>query len=273
MDKRQASVLGVAIAATLGAGAADAATYVATLKSDLSYSNNGTSSAFLGSSTATWSYDDVTNQLTQTGGTFNARFNITPTTTLFRHSITGLVIGNGAAATASTYTCAEGGFGGTVGASLCGNYNFGANFTNESTVSWGPGTATARTMGGDDGAIGPQQQLNAYDGFTQVSWVGTTLILSQRGLRAAADQFAVRHVAGQLQLRLQVDTRRGSAGRWRARPGRRVAVRLGARPARRGAPSAQGLTPGLAIRRLLSNSSGQENPATRRGFSFMRPVE
>ena len=127
--------------------------------------------------------------LTQTGGTFNARFNITPSTTLFRHSITGLVIGAGGAATATTYTCTEGNFGPGVGASLCGNYNFGANFTNESSTSWGPGIAVARTMGGDDMAVGVQQQLNgligAYDTFTQTSFDGTTLVLSNASCTSA----------------------------------------------------------------------------------------
>jgi hypothetical protein len=184
--KKQLNALGVAIAATLGATAADATTYTATLKVDASFSGNGSSPGNLNSSTATWSYDDATGLLTQTGGTFNVRFTIVPTTTLFRHSITGLVIGNSAAASASTYTCTEGNFGGNVGASLCGNYNFGANYLNESTVTWGPGTATARTIGGDDMALGPQQSITAYDGFSLVSWVGTTLTLSNAVCNPAA---------------------------------------------------------------------------------------
>jgi len=175
---RNASALAAAIAATLGVSAVDAATYTATLTSVTSYSGSGSSAGNITSSTATFEYDDVTTLLSQTGGTFNVRFTITPTTTLFRHSITGLVIGDGAAAAASTYACTEGNFGGNVGASLCGNYNFGGNFANESTVTWGPGTATARTTGGDDMALGPQQSLAAYNAFNELSWVGTTLTLS-----------------------------------------------------------------------------------------------
>jgi hypothetical protein len=176
--KKQATALGVAIAATLGATAADAATWTATLVTAASFSGNGSSAAKIGSSTATFSYDDVTGLLSQTGGTFNARFNIAPTTTLFRHSITGLVIGNGGAASATSYSCTEGNFGGSVGASLCGNYNFGVNFTNESSVTWGPGTASAKTVGGDDKSFGPQQDISAYSYFTTVSWIGTSLVLS-----------------------------------------------------------------------------------------------
>ncbi len=190
--KKHANALGVAIAATLGATAADAATYGATLITAVSYSGNGSSAGNISSSTATWSYDDVTNLLSQTGGTYNIRFTTAPTSTLFRHSITGLVIGNGGAASASTYTCAEGNFGGNVGASICGNYNFGANFINESTVTWGPGTASAKTIGGDDMNFGPEQNISAYSYFATVSWVGTTLTLSN----ASCNPFAPGNASG-----------------------------------------------------------------------------
>jgi hypothetical protein len=184
---KSTGALAAAIAATLGsATAAQAATTAVTLNSVISYSGNGSSSGNITSSTATFEYDDVTNLLSQTGGTFNVRFTIVPATTLFRHSITGLVIGNGAAATGTTYTCTEGGFGTGVGASLCGNYNFGANFTNESTTSWGPGTAFAKTVGGDDKNLGPQQSILAYDGFSTLSWTGTQLQLSNAACNPAA---------------------------------------------------------------------------------------
>jgi hypothetical protein len=183
--KKQIGALGAAIAATLGAQTADAATYSATLKSILSYSGSGTSPGELGTSSATWTYDDVTNLLTQTGGTFNVRFSIVPgATTLFRHVITGLVIGNGGAASATTYKCNEGNFGGSVGASLCGNYLFGTNFTSETSTTWGPGTAFARTTGGDDMASGPQQNITGYSYFATISWVGTTLTLSNASCNA-----------------------------------------------------------------------------------------
>jgi len=177
MNKNRGA-LTLAVTATLGAAAADAATYTATLTQVASWSGSGSLPGNISSSTATWSYDDVTGLLSQTGGTFNVRFTITPTTTLFRHIATGLVVGNAGAATATTFTCAEGNFGANVGASLCGNYNFGANFINESTATWGPGTAAARTLGGDDMAVGPQQSVMVYDNLTTVSWVGTTLTLS-----------------------------------------------------------------------------------------------
>lgn len=176
---RKGTALGIAVAAALGtAGVADASTYNATLVVSRIYGRTGSQAGNQSSSTATWSYDDATNLLSQTGGTYNVRFVIAPTTTLFRHTITGLVIGNSAAATASTFSCLEGGFGSSIGASICGNYEFGANFTNESSTTWGPATASARTIGGDDFPDGPQQAIGLYNSFTQVSFFGTSLILS-----------------------------------------------------------------------------------------------
>lgn len=185
-DKR---ALTVAIAAMLGGAgtAANAAVIPVFLTAVTSYSNQIPSNAAdLTSSTATWQYDDVTNLLTQTGGVFEPRFSIVPNvTTLFRHTITGLVIGNGANAVATSYLCINGNFGETITfANYCGNYNFGANFVEESTISYGPGTAFARTIGGDDMLTdnGIQQNIQNYDGFNTLSWDNTTLILSNATL-------------------------------------------------------------------------------------------
>ena len=187
MDHKQKSALAIAIAAGVSGMAvsddAAAATYSATLNSILTYSNNSTAGSPLNinSSTGlTWSYDDVTNLMTQTGGLINARSTTAPTTTLFRQSITGLVIGNGGAASATSFACTEGNFGTSVGASICGNYLLGGNFINESTTTWGPGTAASRTIGGDDIAAGPQQTIAALNGMVTASWVGTTLVLTNR---------------------------------------------------------------------------------------------
>lgn len=176
--KKEANALGIAVVATLGTVEAQAATYAATLTEFINYRPFGSAAANITSSTATWLYDDGTGLLSQTGGTFNVRFTIAPTATLFRHTITGLVIGNGGAATATSYNCTEGNFGSTVGANLCGNYDFGANFLSESTATWGPGTAVFRSIGGDDLIAGPQQAIAQYSGFNTVSFVGTSLILS-----------------------------------------------------------------------------------------------
>jgi len=181
MNRTKATALASAVATTLGAGDAEATTYTAALTSVTRYATPGLPGSGPGnvsSSTATWSYDSNTDLVTQMGGTFNVRFTGAPVSTLFRHSVTGLVIGAGAAATASTFICTEGNFGSGSGASLCGNYSFGNNFYNESQVTYGPGTATARTMGGDDEVVGPQQSVADLNGFSTVNWVGTTLTLS-----------------------------------------------------------------------------------------------
>lgn len=177
----QNKILLAAVAAASAAPfVADAATYTVTLTQVLQYSNSGTagSAQNITSSTATWSYDDVTNLVTQTGGTFNARFTTNPATTLYRTLITGLVMGNGGAATASSYSCVEGNFGTNVGASICGGYTFGGNFSNESSSSWGPGTAVSRTIGGDDSAsVVPQASIALLNSMNTITWDGTTLAL------------------------------------------------------------------------------------------------
>ena len=85
----------------------------------------------------------MSGQLTQVGGTLVANYQLIPgSITLFRHNITSLVVGAGAPATAASYSCIEGNFGPeSVGAALCGNYTFGANYLDESTATWGPGTS------------------------------------------------------------------------------------------------------------------------------------
>ena len=177
MNKKP-TLIAAALASALSATDAGAAPFAAVLTSFTTYSGGGSTAGNISSSTASWSYDHATGLLSQTGGTFDVRFSIAPTTTLFRHSITGLVLSNGGNASAASYVCSEGNFGANVGASLCGNYNFGANFLDESTVSWGPGTSTTRVIGGDDVAFGPQRSLSAFNTTQFVSWTGTTLVLS-----------------------------------------------------------------------------------------------
>ena len=178
MDNR--TILLTVTATSLLGGNADAATWSMNLVSMGHEINKGLHVANTSSSTATYSYDDVADLLTQTGGTFNARWTTAPTTTLYRMLTTGLVMGNGATASATSFSCVEGNFGGGVGASICGNYQFGANFANESTTAWGPGTAVSRTLGGDDAAIGPVASIADLDATSTLSWDGTTLVLTNR---------------------------------------------------------------------------------------------
>jgi len=184
MREHARGLLAASVAAVSAApGAADARAHFVQLSQVLSYSNNSTqgSAGNITSSTATWSYDDVTGLLTQVGGLFNSRVTTAPTTTLFRTSITGLVIGAGGPASAATYVCTEGNFGGNVGASLCGNYSLGANFVNDSTASWGPGTAVSRTLGRDDVATGDPQSIGLLDGMYDSGFAGAgNLVLTNK---------------------------------------------------------------------------------------------
>ncbi len=157
----------LAVSLAGAAGAAGATIYTATLTEVRAFADGITTGAVgnVATSTATWTYDSGTRRLTQTGGIFNVRFATGPTTTLYRLSVTGLVMGNDAPAGAATFACTEGNFGSGIGANLCGNYSFGLNFLDESTTTWGPGTAVARTLGGDDMATGAPLGVGTLDGI------------------------------------------------------------------------------------------------------------
>jgi hypothetical protein len=168
-----AALIGVTGVAGL-ASVADAAPVAATLVSVTSYSPNG-SAAWNGTAdTSTWTFDAASSgqaaAAVTTGGSYS-RLTKAGSTPLMRHNMTGVTLGSGAA-TGTTWACIEGTFGGGgtntggVGASICGNYNFGANKTNESTYT--PTTVGATvSFGGDDAAIGPAQSLaTSYSGMT-----------------------------------------------------------------------------------------------------------
>jgi hypothetical protein len=77
----------------------------------------------------------------------------------------------------TSFECIEGTFGASVGAHLCGNYLFGDNFANDSTVDYStvPGT---RSLGGDDilntASPGFMQQASLFD-CENIEWNFDTL--------------------------------------------------------------------------------------------------
>ena len=85
----------------------------------------------LSASTATWTFDSVTGTAAITGGTYYGEV-LSPN--VFGHTMTGVSLGN-FVPTLGTWSCQEGTFGSAVGASLCGNYNFGSNKKNQSTYT------------------------------------------------------------------------------------------------------------------------------------------
>ena len=142
------------------ASVADAAPVAATLISVTSYSPNGTAAWNGTLDTSTWTFDTATGTAAMTGGTYS-RLTKAGATPLMRHTRTGVTLGSGAP-TGATWACLEGNFGTAVGASICGNYNFGTNLTNQSVYT-PSATGSSVAIGGDDGAIGPSQSLvNSY---------------------------------------------------------------------------------------------------------------
>jgi len=76
--------------------------------------------------------------------------------------------------TATSYSCVEGTFFIALGLSICGGYDFGANFIDDSTTVWGPGTAISQILGGDDVATGGgPRSISAYD-FNSVQVINSS---------------------------------------------------------------------------------------------------
>jgi hypothetical protein len=139
----------------------------ALLTSVVSYSKGGYTTWGISSSTATWDLNTSTGVATQTGGTYYATAGLQQYgagSSLYTHAMIGGVLGSGTA-TATSWACIEGIFGGVVGAHMCGNYSFGGNHTNDSVYT-PTATGATVTIGGDDAALGPPQTLaNQYSGF------------------------------------------------------------------------------------------------------------
>jgi len=184
------TVLVISVLLICAAATVNAAMVTLKLTNVRSFSDQGAgfTDAILDADGGDWTYDDVA-QTVSASSQYTARYMLNPNTRLFTHEITGYVLdvtGASAVANATTYVCDEGTFGGLVGANLCGNYTWGPNFINESEVSWGPGTATSKSLnttggvpnGGDDTDAGPIQAIDQNDGFKVDSWDGQTLVIS-----------------------------------------------------------------------------------------------
>jgi hypothetical protein len=132
-------------------------------------------SGIAAASTAVWNWDGAT--LTATGLYSNvASLTSSPfSSTILSDQIIDLTIDTSTGTgDATSYSCIEGTFLSTVGANGCGGYDFGVNFIDESTTTWGPGTATSQTIGGDDVLSGGgPRNITAYNfGDALVSGTG-----------------------------------------------------------------------------------------------------
>lgn len=153
------SAIALAVATAMGASAASAATW--DLVSVSVKSSNGASALTLsGDLTFT---TGVGNSLVSNGAFSGlAKVGNTP---LFTHAWGAGTTMSGGGTISGSFNCLEGVFGGIVGASICGNYNFGGNFTNESSVNT---DGSNRVIGGDDVALGPAQSIADFTGFAPV---------------------------------------------------------------------------------------------------------
>jgi hypothetical protein len=165
------------IAAAVIAQTTAAATFDMQLSQVANGSTNGESVAASLTTGGTWTYDTTAKTLTLVGTQTNL-FDLSPlpNNELFTHVMTDAAFDLVAATvTGSAYECIDGAFGSTVGADLCGGYNYGNDFIENSSTDYTtiPGTLN---LGGDDQIIEPQQQLSDY-GATVVSFNGSTLVL------------------------------------------------------------------------------------------------
>lgn len=122
---------------------------------------------------ATWTYDDVSGDLTGTG-TVTHTFSFGPNP-IFTHNLTDLSITGLGVASASAYTCINGAFASAgLFRDLCAGYGFGPNQLNESTV--GPNGVAPLTLGGDDVVQGaPQTLANDFDMLARTYSAGPPL--------------------------------------------------------------------------------------------------
>jgi hypothetical protein len=135
-------------------------------------------------STATWDFDGMT----LTGdGVFSSTFGFSPLLFIFNEVIEDMSISMDGAVSATSYTCVDGGFLAVLGVfeSTCGQYTFGANGIDESSLTYS-GTTLTRTIGGDDipienndGVLFDPYQLIFWYGFEIDSWDGETLLMQQ----------------------------------------------------------------------------------------------
>ncbi|MGI9343916.1 MAG: VPLPA-CTERM sorting domain-containing protein [Gammaproteobacteria bacterium] len=129
------------------------------------------SGLIVSNSTATWTWDTATGVVTGSG-LLVQQSQVAPTLPgqVFTRNVDDLSFGGAASvANATSFDCIDGSFSNAVFASFCGNYNFGGNYANESSISYGPGLAFSRTIGGDDVALGAQQSISEYDNSTTTS--------------------------------------------------------------------------------------------------------
>jgi hypothetical protein len=156
---------------------------------------SGYSLADISGTTARFDFDG---NVLASSGTYESRWILGPTTVMWTRVVEDLSIVMGGSSSATSYECVEGNFGGFIGTSFCGNYEMGANYFNESSLTYnigGDAHNQVKVMGGDDVDVGPAQALSDFDNWgvdddyqyayavnaygqvaiSDYSWNGTTL--------------------------------------------------------------------------------------------------
>jgi hypothetical protein len=168
------SKLAIAMAAALGACGVNAASVVVELDSVAYLDPPLGNSIVFSASTATWVYDTATSVLTGSGLlSIDALF--TPTTDIFEHRTVDPIFTVGNVATATSFACIEGDFGVATFSHSCGGWGFGTDKTNDSSITYGPGTSVSRTISGDDVPNYLPFAISQYDNMS-ADWNGTTLV-------------------------------------------------------------------------------------------------
>jgi hypothetical protein len=124
----------------------------------------------------TYWYDTETGELSSSGIThLRTSTSPVPFGRHFDRLITDLNIVNGSAAGSTAYECVEGGFGTLVLATMCGNYLWGPNAKDDSSITY-TGLSWTLTMGGDDVPLGDPQTILDYN-LLVTHWDGQKLTL------------------------------------------------------------------------------------------------
>ena len=129
----------------------------------------------------TWTWNDVTNDIVQTGSNSFAFYfgPPVPASEAYTDNLTNLQISGAGVASlggGGSFTSHNGLAAAGIGRDLCAGYNYGANNINESTVT--PDGLTV-TLGGDDAMFTTPQSLNGNYDMAVRNLVGSTLTVQK----------------------------------------------------------------------------------------------
>jgi hypothetical protein len=177
----------LALTLLLGATGAQAAVFQLTLDSHLFGRTDGQFASAINPAPSfagdfgnipvpTYWYDTETGELSSSGIT-HLRTSTSPIRNgrHFDRLITDLNIVNGSAAGSTAYECISGAFGDAVAANMCGNYLWGEDYVDDSSITYS-GLSWNLIIGGDDVPLGDPQTILDYN-LLVTHWDGQKLTL------------------------------------------------------------------------------------------------